>query len=424
MRNLFKINFMIIICSSGFNLNSQTIEEVGSWANNPNFSIEYFGNRLYVGDADNSANILDVSAVGNPSYVENANFSTDWPMSFEVSGNYCFVGGSGFFGGNAMFAVLDITNPDAPLILHESTFFTGVVTEIKIKNNIAYVLTGAPKIYAVDISSPSSPTILGSLDLGVIGTDGANGLELSEDGTKAFVGTGSWMNSGLGIKTISITNPANMSVLSEVSGNYTYLSYDEIGDRLFASKMEGGFDVFSVSATNTITPLFQVADASGAYTKRLIYKQGKLFVITDAKLNVYSISTSSANLNLSVPFDNQVNDIAIKDISTIFVSSVNAVTEFAIDWNAPAGLLESELQNTSIKAFPNPCADKLTIDLNQDITNIKLMNTLGQEVKGFESSVNGHFQLELDLHSVAEGAYLLQLQTNSDLKVVPVVIAR
>jgi len=409
---------------SALNLTAQTITEVGSWTNNPNFSVQYLADRLYVGAVTNSANILNVSTTGNPTYVDDLNFSTDFPMAFEISSNLCYVGGSGFFGGNAMFAVVDVTNPDLPVVLSESTMFQGVVTEIKIKGNIAFVVTGAPKLYAVDISTPTSPFIIGTLDLGTIGTDGANGLVLSEDGTKAFVGTSSGtFGASLGIRTISISNPSAMSILSTSSGNYTYLTYDNIDDRLFASRYDGGFDAFTVSSSGILVPLFEVHDTPN-YTKRLIYKNNQLFYITSGQLRVYTVTANIPILVFEHLFDNQVVDFDIKDISTIYVSSVNAVTEFAIDWNGQAGLIDKNLKLSEVYIFPNPCKNKLTIENIRQNSTVKLSNYLGQEIQEIERSFNFQTQIELDLNSVSEGSYLLQIESEGEIQVFPIIVAR
>ena len=82
---------------------------------------------------------------------------------------------------------------------------------------------------------------------------------------------------------------------------------------------------------------------------------------------------------------------------------------------------QAELLTTDLLSFkPNPVSDYLTIDLDEDVDNLEIINLSGQRVLSIETNGNKH--LEVDLEALASGAYIIkylykdQVQTKRMIK--------
>lgn len=79
-----------------------------------------------------------------------------------------------------------------------------------------------------------------------------------------------------------------------------------------------------------------------------------------------------------------------------------------------------ETVKPTILAYPNPCADWLSIELNPgELSSINVLNSFGQIVMSEESSEKA--QLKLDLSSLSSGIYHLELSVNGQLSTSKIV---
>ncbi len=74
------------------------------------------------------------------------------------------------------------------------------------------------------------------------------------------------------------------------------------------------------------------------------------------------------------------------------------------------GIFANNKQNPNFSIYPNPASDYLTIDLEslRDVTAIKLVNLLNQEVKDFPINSN-----KLDVQDVKNGFYIIRIFTKN-----------
>ena len=68
--------------------------------------------------------------------------------------------------------------------------------------------------------------------------------------------------------------------------------------------------------------------------------------------------------------------------------------------------------------YPNPTRDIVNLSLNQEITNVTVLNLLGQQV--INQSVAGN-QVQIDMSGLSKGAYLVKVTAGNQSKTVKVV---
>jgi hypothetical protein len=93
-------------------------------------------------------------------------------------------------------------------------------------------------------------------------------------------------------------------------------------------------------------------------------------------------------------------------------------------------LLKSEtlVQNFTMRTFPNPSAGQFTVELElaaPEKIELRVVNMLGQTVFSSESMINaGNQSFPVNLNSIENGTYFVQIQAGNSLKALPVQIAR
>ncbi|MGN6569608.1 MAG: T9SS type A sorting domain-containing protein [Flavipsychrobacter sp.] len=125
------------------------------------------------------------------------------------------------------------------------------------------------------------------------------------------------------------------------------------------------------------------------------------------------------------------NDVKVHDIISVIVYSnlPCAIPDSAVASTWPLSIddLNSSIYNVDV--YPNPNKGNFTIKgrIKDNITNVSvsIMNLLGQTVFTVRLPVdNGAFQQDISLPGVANGAYMLQLQTNGASYFTKITLAR
>lgn len=140
----------------------------------------------YIATDTNSAEILIISLTTSP-YSEVGSFNSPGP----TDGNSVFVlGNVGFMTAGSTFYTFDLTAKTGNRAQLGSVSLAGTGTEIYVVGTYAYVsISGSStnEMQIIDVSSPSSLSIVGSAD-----TDSAGGssIYVNETGTRAYLATG------------------------------------------------------------------------------------------------------------------------------------------------------------------------------------------------------------------------------------------
>ena len=160
--------------------------------------VRLVGDLAYVADGTNGLVIINVATPTNPVIVGSVNTSGE-AVDVWISGNYAYVANS-----SAGLTIVNVTNAAAPIVV--STVSTGGIARgVAVKDNIAVVVsdnTNTLKTY--NVSNPSAPAALGSMnlsgslkDLDINGnfvavaayTGGAQFVDISTPNTPRLVGS-------------------------------------------------------------------------------------------------------------------------------------------------------------------------------------------------------------------------------------------
>jgi hypothetical protein len=97
-----------------------------------------------------------------------------------------------------------------------------------------------------------------------------------------------------------------------------------------------------------------------------------------------------------------------------------------VKWNTKqaffVGVKENSTNNSSIKIYPNPIKDKLTVEFeNKNLEDIKFIitNSLGQLINANSKTINS--KMEIDIGDLPKGIYYLKVQNSSAQKVFKVI---
>jgi hypothetical protein len=124
--------------------------------------------------------VIEIGTPETPVTIDSGGFVKDVTVSdgkaYVVYGNACLTADEGFtayFSGNG-FQVADISNPETPVIIGAVEIPAGVANDGTVAEGKAYVVCGNSPllgddeewsgIYAIDISNPENPVIIGSLE--------------------------------------------------------------------------------------------------------------------------------------------------------------------------------------------------------------------------------------------------------------------
>ncbi len=166
------------------------------------------GNRL-----DNPLSTLDYSQ--NVEFVEQVGGAVN---AAAVRGNHVYI------GNGPRLVILDITIPSVPYVVGKSSLLQGVVQDVAIAGDYAYVVAGGGGLRIINVSNPKAPTETGFYD-----TPGT-GKGVAVAGDYAYVAAG-----GGGLRIINVSNPAapietgfyqtpGDARAVAVAGNYAYVA--------------------------------------------------------------------------------------------------------------------------------------------------------------------------------------------------------
>ncbi|KKR78339.1 MAG: hypothetical protein UU23_C0001G0103 [Candidatus Curtissbacteria bacterium GW2011_GWA1_40_9] len=154
-------------------------------------------------------------------------------LSVFVDGNYAYLGSTNVAGGNNL-SIVDISSPTTPT-LTGSISFGNNITGVFVSGNYAYLATSGntSELTIVNITNKSSPTTAATLNLG--GNEDATAIHIS--GNYAYVAKRSGTGTNRELYVVNISNPtapsiagsyeagANVNSVS-VTANYAYIATD------------------------------------------------------------------------------------------------------------------------------------------------------------------------------------------------------
>ncbi len=214
--------------------------------------------------------ILDVSNISN--IVLKSNFTLNEVQDIYVSGNYAYVADS-----HQGLKILNISNPSSPSLVgsfNNSADTNGDSDGVFVSGNYAYVVNADAGLQAIDISDPTTPSLSDTYD-----TTG-QAVKVFVSGNYAYIADGE-----SGLQIIDISNPSSLSFVANynldesldvfVSGNYAYVADGDDGLQII--------DISTPSSPTSVSTYINLSANSNG-----------VFVVND---KVYMISSSYITTN-------------------------------------------------------------------------------------------------------------------------------
>ena len=358
MKRHFILLTLLQLCVMGY---GQSINQLGSWENNANFTIKYYQDKV-ITSTTSGIQFIDVSNPSLPNPSASIGSPGSFPMAIETDGNYAYFGG----GMTDYFMIADISNVNFPVQVGITTNLSGTAYQIAISGNYAYTATNSDTLYTIDITNKAAPTVIGRIDLGSF----PSGVVVYGD--IVYVGTTN------GLKVVDVSTPSNPIILSSFGSGYSKIAPDFANQRLFVAK-NSGFDVISIANPTSPSGLFMgIGGGSGGdicFWNNYVFQNGTSNV-SAFKVN----STSSTYLgSFDATFNGQIMGITVKD-SVFYVSTLNNLHVLKLSEETTIGINEGFMENVNV--YPNPFTDELTIEfINTNIeAKITVTDLSGREI--------------------------------------------
>ncbi|AKG92420.1 hypothetical protein GAH_00224 [Geoglobus ahangari] len=200
------------------------------------YDIAVYGSYAFVAAGNYGLQVLDVSDKTKPKEVTHLDL---YGKKLKISGDYVYL----LTHDYSDIYIIDIANPSNPVLKSTFTMPKGRPFDIKISNNIAYVTEYPWGIWAIDVSDPSNPKVLGNCTGSYYGEYESSGINV-KDGY-AFVST--WYR---GLVVYDVSNPSNIKLICELpsTGFKGYLGEVEIFENLaFVAGHYSGVGIYNIS---------------------------------------------------------------------------------------------------------------------------------------------------------------------------------
>lgn len=117
---------------------------------------------------------------------------------------------------------------------------------------------------------------------------------------------------------------------------------------------------------------------------------------------------------------NQISSTTVaEDNTTYFVTqTVDECTSEALAVTVEVTLSTGDFNLVSLKAYPNPTSDFVTVSYNNDITNVAVINMLGQTL--MTKNVNAN-TTQIDMTSLPTGNYFVKVTVEGAVKTIKIV---
>ena len=323
-------------------------------------AVEVYGGHVYVGSSANSNDLMVVRVEqggwNTPTLVasvdKDSNHNTD---AIYVSGSYVYLVTN---NNNSYqdFFVYYITTPTSPTYLG-SLDLGSDVTDVVVSGDYAYVSTSdnSGEMKVIDVTTKTSPTLLATFNA----SGSQDGKSIAISGSTVFLGRVQSSNPEL--YTIDVSTPSSPSTLDTTEYSANLLALVVSGTYLFAATADNSKElaVFDASTTSNVTEVASY-NASGSENALSIDLSGTTLVLgradaSSGELLVFDItSPTSPSLSGTGTVDDDVNGVSLDGTSIVYLATEEGDEEFMrFDISTPS----------------SPTLDA-SLDLNADATDI------------------------------------------------------
>jgi Ig-like domain CHU_C associated/Secretion system C-terminal sorting domain len=174
----------------------------------------------------------------------------------------------------------------------------------------------------------------------------------------------------------------------------------------------------AVSVTVNVTPAVE-----GATTQEIAVAQGEDATIEDIVVTAQGTVTWYASLEDAQQGLNALADgtVLVNNTTYYAMQTVNGCTSAdVLAVTVTVSLGRDDFNVSAFGYYPNPVKDVITITYNKEITAVTVVNLLGQEVVRVMPNAT---EAKVDMSALAEGTYILTVQSGNAAKTVKVIKA-
>lgn len=386
--------------------------------------IDFKNNYVFISKNQNGLKVYDVSNINNPELVS------------EVDGHIArtFIDGDyAYCVGHQTFMIIDITNPNQCNIIGSlpinapNEFIAGI--EISKNENIVYIgsfhrFAFHFGIEAIDVTEPANPVSLNHL-----GSFTGVPTDIVIKDHYAFVSAGTY---GLGgLYCFDISNPSALSLTSKVNWEWDFGSGLDIeGDKAYISTV-GGLYIYDISDPTNMTQIIKYPEnvsENNSFNAVRVHQNLAYLIHEDTNFAVLDV-TNPQDIKPLVVYSQkkEYNHILVDD--HLYLSGSGTADIYKVDLTTNTN---SPIAKTSnIVASPNPFSDKLSIDVLTEKTEnckIAIYNQLGKLI--FERSMScigagkhtfSWNAYDLSKNKVPAGIYFCKIRVGDYKKTIKII---
>jgi hypothetical protein len=251
------------------------------------------GNYAYIASSDNSGEltVVDISNPVSPTLATTFDLTAENSGSANSDGLAVVMGKTNYVyltrstSGGKEFYVFDISTPTSPLLVG-SADLNGDLTEVAASGNYAYGASSdnAQEFQVIDVTSVVSPTLVASLDLDQ-GDTAANGISVAVGTNTVYLGRDGSTGSPE-FYVINVTTPTSPTMTSSLDiGTHILKSLDyssSVNLVFIANKNPANDDYYSVDVTAPESPALLTSLNLNGEPNKLVYESSadKIYMVS------------------------------------------------------------------------------------------------------------------------------------------------
>lgn len=293
---------------------------------------------------------------------------TNDALKVAASGNYAYVVRA---SGSPNFAIFDISNAAAPVLVGSLSTVATNVTNIFVSGNYAYVTTSSnsAEMQIINISNPASPSIAGTYNA----TGNSDGLAVYAVGNYAYLARAANGNSQEFV-VVNVSNPATPTTVGSYNNNSSMTDVVVDGNYAYIGTNASTQEVMLINISNPAAPsLATTYDLPGNVGVNAIAKNGN---------NLY---VASGTVLQSVGVGNPLSPVNLGSVTSAGVATINDIT------------IDTTSNNYAFLGTNYVSGEFQVVDISNP-ASMSVVRTVDIATSGASSNVNGvAYNVSLDV---------------------------
>lgn len=189
-----------------------------------------------------------------------------------LAGDYAYVAGT-----STGLLVLDISDPTTPVLV-SSVDLSGVAQRVALGGLHAFVAVGSLGVQVVDVTDPTAPAVVGGLD-----RDGSV-MDVATDGVLLY------MADGYGLVIVDVSDPANPLVVGELTVPGSVSRVCLVGSLAYVSGESAGVHLVDVSTPSSPVLLASFDPGTGVQVADVAAEAGLAYIGHNSGVTVLDVS--------------------------------------------------------------------------------------------------------------------------------------